>query len=69
MQTGSTLDISVAIKSVLATNAKQVADAKAGKLKAFNSLVGQTVKTIKGDACTLSAITAELREQLFKGEA
>jgi aspartyl-tRNA(Asn)/glutamyl-tRNA(Gln) amidotransferase subunit B len=38
------------VDEVLATNAQQVADYKAGKEKAFNSLVGQAMKATKGKA-------------------
>ncbi len=38
------------VDEVLAANAKQVADYKAGKEKAFNSLVGQVMKATKGKA-------------------
>jgi aspartyl-tRNA(Asn)/glutamyl-tRNA(Gln) amidotransferase subunit B len=38
------------VDEVLATNAPQVADYKAGKEKAFNSLVGQVMKATKGKA-------------------
>ena len=36
------------VDEVLAANAQQVADFKAGKEKAFNSLVGQVMKATKG---------------------
>jgi len=36
------------VDEVLVANAKQVADYKAGKEKAFNSLVGQVMKATKG---------------------
>jgi aspartyl-tRNA(Asn)/glutamyl-tRNA(Gln) amidotransferase subunit B len=42
--------IEKAVEEVLAANAKQVADYKAGKEKAFNSLVGQVMKATKGKA-------------------
>jgi aspartyl-tRNA(Asn)/glutamyl-tRNA(Gln) amidotransferase subunit B len=42
--------IEKAVDEVLAANAKQVADYKAGKEKAFNSLVGQVMKATKGKA-------------------
>jgi aspartyl-tRNA(Asn)/glutamyl-tRNA(Gln) amidotransferase subunit B len=42
--------IGKAVDEVLAANAKQVADYKAGKEKAFNSLVGQVMKATKGKA-------------------
>ena len=35
---------------MLAANAKQVQDYRAGKEKAFNSLVGQVIKATKGKA-------------------
>ena len=38
------------VDEVLAVNAQQVADYKAGKEKAFNSLVGQAMKATKGKA-------------------
>ena len=38
------------VDEVLAANAKQVADYRAGKEKAFNSLVGQVMKSSKGKA-------------------
>jgi aspartyl-tRNA(Asn)/glutamyl-tRNA(Gln) amidotransferase subunit B len=38
------------VDAVLAANAQQVADYKAGKEKAFNSLVGQAMKATKGKA-------------------
>ena len=38
------------VDEVLAANAKQVADYRAGKEKAFNSLVGQVMKASKGKA-------------------
>jgi aspartyl-tRNA(Asn)/glutamyl-tRNA(Gln) amidotransferase subunit B len=38
------------VDEVLAANAKQVADYRAGKDKAFNSLVGQVMKLTKGKA-------------------
>jgi aspartyl-tRNA(Asn)/glutamyl-tRNA(Gln) amidotransferase subunit B len=38
------------VDEVLAANAKQVEDYRAGKDKAFNSLVGQVMKTTKGKA-------------------
>jgi aspartyl-tRNA(Asn)/glutamyl-tRNA(Gln) amidotransferase subunit B len=43
-------EIEKAVDEVLAANAKQVADYKAGKEKAFNSLVGQVMKATKGKA-------------------
>jgi aspartyl-tRNA(Asn)/glutamyl-tRNA(Gln) amidotransferase subunit B len=38
------------VDEVLAANAKQVEDYRAGKEKAFNSLVGQVMKATKGKA-------------------
>jgi aspartyl-tRNA(Asn)/glutamyl-tRNA(Gln) amidotransferase subunit B len=38
------------VDDVLASNAKQVQDYRAGKEKAFNSLVGQVMKATKGKA-------------------
>lgn len=38
------------IDAVLATNVKQVEDYRAGKEKAFNSLVGQVMKATQGKA-------------------
>ncbi len=38
------------VEEVLAANAKQVADYRAGREKAFNSLVGQVMKATKGKA-------------------
>jgi aspartyl-tRNA(Asn)/glutamyl-tRNA(Gln) amidotransferase subunit B len=38
------------VEAVLAANAQQVADYKAGKEKAFNSLVGQAMKATRGKA-------------------
>ena len=39
-----------AIREVLTANARQVEDYRAGKEKAFNSLVGQVMKASKGKA-------------------
>jgi len=38
------------VNDVLASTAKQVADYRAGKEKAFNSLVGQVMKATRGKA-------------------
>ena len=38
------------VDEVLAQNARQVADYRAGKEKAFNSLVGQVMKATQGKA-------------------
>ncbi len=43
-------EIEKIVDEVLASNAAQVADYKAGKEKAFNSLVGQVMKATKGKA-------------------
>jgi aspartyl-tRNA(Asn)/glutamyl-tRNA(Gln) amidotransferase subunit B len=43
-------EIEKIVDNVLAANAQQVADYKAGKEKAFNSLVGQVMKATKGKA-------------------
>jgi aspartyl-tRNA(Asn)/glutamyl-tRNA(Gln) amidotransferase subunit B len=42
--------LEAAVDQVIAANAKQVADYKAGKEKAFNSLVGQVMKATQGKA-------------------
>ena len=42
--------IEAAVDRVLAANEKQVADYRAGKDKAFNSLVGQVMKATQGKA-------------------
>ena len=43
-------EIEKIVDQVLAANARQIADYKAGKQKAFNSLVGQVMKATKGKA-------------------
>lgn len=43
-------ELEAAIDAVLAANAKQVEDYRAGKEKAFNSLVGQVMRATKGKA-------------------
>ena len=43
-------EIERVVDDVLKGNAKQVADYRAGKDKAFNSLVGQVMKASKGKA-------------------
>ena len=43
-------EIEKKVDEVLAANAKQVEDYRAGKEKAFNSLVGQVMKATKGKA-------------------
>jgi aspartyl-tRNA(Asn)/glutamyl-tRNA(Gln) amidotransferase subunit B len=42
--------IEAIVDEVLAANAKQVEDYRAGKEKAFNSLVGQVMKASRGKA-------------------
>jgi aspartyl-tRNA(Asn)/glutamyl-tRNA(Gln) amidotransferase subunit B len=42
--------LEAAVDQVLALNAKQVEDYRAGKEKAFNSLVGQVMKATQGKA-------------------
>ena len=49
-QISDTSVIEKIVDSVLAANAQQVADYKAGKEKAFNSLVGQVMKASQGKA-------------------
>jgi aspartyl-tRNA(Asn)/glutamyl-tRNA(Gln) amidotransferase subunit B len=49
--------------SVIAANAQQVADYRAGKEKAFNSLVGQVMKATKGKA-NPQQVTAILKRKL-----
>jgi aspartyl-tRNA(Asn)/glutamyl-tRNA(Gln) amidotransferase subunit B len=49
--------------SVIAANAQQVADYRAGKEKAFNSLVGQVMKETKGKA-NPQQVTAILKRKL-----
>jgi aspartyl-tRNA(Asn)/glutamyl-tRNA(Gln) amidotransferase subunit B len=44
------VDIEKICDDVIAANAKQVEDYRAGKDKAFNSLVGQVMKLTKGKA-------------------
>jgi aspartyl-tRNA(Asn)/glutamyl-tRNA(Gln) amidotransferase subunit B len=43
-------EIEKRVDEVLAANAKQVQDYRAGKDKAFNSLVGQVMKATRGKA-------------------
>ena len=43
-------EIEKIVDQVLAANAQQVADFRAGKEKAFNSLVGQVMKASRGKA-------------------
>jgi aspartyl-tRNA(Asn)/glutamyl-tRNA(Gln) amidotransferase subunit B len=49
-QISDTGAIEKVVDAVLATNAQQVADFRAGKEKAFNSLVGQVMKATRGKA-------------------
>jgi len=49
-QISDTGEIEKIVDQVLAANAAQIADYKAGKDKAFNSLVGQVMKATKGKA-------------------
>jgi aspartyl-tRNA(Asn)/glutamyl-tRNA(Gln) amidotransferase subunit B len=51
------------VDQVLANNAKQVADYRAGKEKAFNSLVGQVMKATQGKA-NPAQVNAILRSKL-----
>jgi aspartyl-tRNA(Asn)/glutamyl-tRNA(Gln) amidotransferase subunit B len=52
-----------AVDEVLAKNEKQVADYRAGKEKAFNSLVGQVMKATQGKA-NPAQVNAILRAKL-----
>jgi aspartyl-tRNA(Asn)/glutamyl-tRNA(Gln) amidotransferase subunit B len=54
------------VDQVLAANAKQVEDYRAGKEKAFNSLVGQVMKASKGKA-NPAQVNDILRRKLGKG--
>jgi aspartyl-tRNA(Asn)/glutamyl-tRNA(Gln) amidotransferase subunit B len=54
------------VDEVLAANAKQVEDYRAGKEKAFNSLVGQAMKASKGKA-NPAQVNDILRRKLAKG--
>ena len=49
-QTSDSGQIEALVDQVLAANAKQVEDYRAGKDKAFNSLVGQVMKASRGKA-------------------
>jgi aspartyl-tRNA(Asn)/glutamyl-tRNA(Gln) amidotransferase subunit B len=49
-QISDAAEIERLVNEVLAANAKQVADYRAGREKAFNSLVGQVMKATKGKA-------------------
>jgi aspartyl-tRNA(Asn)/glutamyl-tRNA(Gln) amidotransferase subunit B len=50
MQIRDSAAVEKIVDEVLASNAKQVDDYRAGKEKAFNSLVGQVMKATKGNA-------------------
>jgi len=54
------------VDEVLAANAKQVEDFRAGKEKAFNSLVGQVMKASKGKA-NPAQVNEILRQKLTRG--
>jgi aspartyl-tRNA(Asn)/glutamyl-tRNA(Gln) amidotransferase subunit B len=54
------------VAEVLAANAKQVEDYRAGKEKAFNSLVGQVMKATKGKA-NPAQVNELLRKKLAGG--
>jgi len=54
------------VDEVLAANAKQVEDYRAGKEKAFNSLVGQVMKATKGKA-NPAQVNEILRRKLWAG--
>jgi len=56
-------EIGKIVDQVLAANPQQVADYKAGKEKAFNSLVGQVMKATKGKA-NPAQVNALLKEKL-----
>jgi aspartyl-tRNA(Asn)/glutamyl-tRNA(Gln) amidotransferase subunit B len=49
-QISDAAEIEKLVDEVLAANAKQVQDYRAGKDKAFNSLVGQVMKATRGKA-------------------
>jgi aspartyl-tRNA(Asn)/glutamyl-tRNA(Gln) amidotransferase subunit B len=49
-QISDSVEIEKLVDEVLAANAKQVQDYRAGKEKAFNSLVGQVMKATRGKA-------------------
>jgi aspartyl-tRNA(Asn)/glutamyl-tRNA(Gln) amidotransferase subunit B len=51
------------VDEVLAANARQVEDFRAGKEKAFNSLVGQVMKASRGQA-NPAQVNAILRRKL-----
>ena len=55
--------LEAAVDHVLAANAKQVEDYRAGKEKAFNSLVGQVMKATQGKA-NPAQVSAILKRRL-----
>jgi aspartyl-tRNA(Asn)/glutamyl-tRNA(Gln) amidotransferase subunit B len=55
--------LEAAVDQVLAANARQVEDYRAGKEKAFNSLVGQVMKATQGKA-NPAQVSAILRRRL-----
>ena len=59
-------EIGQIVEAVLASNAQQVADYRAGKEKAFNSLVGQVMKASKGKA-NPAQVNALLKQKLAGG--
>jgi aspartyl-tRNA(Asn)/glutamyl-tRNA(Gln) amidotransferase subunit B len=62
-QTSDAGAIERVVDEVLAANARQVADYRAGKEKAFNSLVGQVMKAMRGKA-NPAQVNAILRRKL-----
>jgi aspartyl-tRNA(Asn)/glutamyl-tRNA(Gln) amidotransferase subunit B len=58
-------EIEKLVDDVLAANRKQVDDYRAGKEKAFNSLVGQVMKATKGKA-NPAQVNEILRRKLGK---
>ena len=60
-------EIDRVVEEVLRANRKQVEDYRAGKEKAFNSLVGQVMKAIKGKA-NAAQVSEILRRKLLKQE-
>jgi aspartyl-tRNA(Asn)/glutamyl-tRNA(Gln) amidotransferase subunit B len=59
-------EIGKIVDAVLASNAQQVADYRAGREKAFNSLVGQVMKASKGKA-NPAQVNALLKQKLAGG--
>ena len=55
--------LEAAVEQVLAANAKQVEDYRAGKERAFNSLVGQVMKATQGKA-NPAQVSAILKRRL-----